>query len=65
MNAGFFATQGQQISWLPTLDTLVTALVVLGSLFETCFCKVIIVKELLSDNFVPFGKTNVLETLTY
>ncbi len=43
--------------WLP--------LVVPGSLFETCFCKVIIVKALLSNNFVPFGKTNVLETLTY
>jgi hypothetical protein len=26
---------------------------------------VIIVKALLRDNFVPFGKTNVLETLTY
>jgi hypothetical protein len=24
-----------------------------------------IVKALLSDNFVPFGKTDVLETLTY
>jgi hypothetical protein len=34
-------------------------------LFETCFCKVIIVKALLSNNFVPFGKTNILETLTY
>ncbi len=43
--------------WLP--------LVVPGSLFETCFCKVIIVRTLLSDDFVPFGKTNVLETLTY
>ncbi len=43
--------------WLP--------LVVLGSLFETCFWKVIIVEALLSNNFVPFGKTNVLETLTY
>ncbi len=43
--------------WLP--------LVVLGSLFKTCFCKVIIVKALLSENFVPFGKTNVLETLTH
>jgi hypothetical protein len=29
------------------------------------FCKVIIVEALLSDNFVPFGKTDVLETLTY
>ncbi len=36
-----------------------------GFTFETCFCKVIIVKALLSDNFVPFGKTDVLETLTY
>jgi hypothetical protein len=34
-------------------------------LFETCFCKVIIVEALLSNNFVPFGKTNILETLTY
>jgi hypothetical protein len=25
MNAGFFAMQNQQISWLPTLDNLVTA----------------------------------------
>ncbi len=43
--------------WLP--------LVVLGSLFETCFHKVIIVKASRSDDFVPFGKTNVLGTLTY
>ncbi len=43
--------------WLP--------LVVQGSLFETCFCKVTIAKALLSNNFVPFGKTDVLETLTY
>ncbi len=47
------------------LDNLVTAS---GSppdsLFETCFRKVIIVRALLSDNFVPFGKTDVLETLT-
>jgi hypothetical protein len=42
--------------WLP--------LVVPGSLFETCICKVGIVGALLSNNFVPFGKTNVLETLT-
>jgi hypothetical protein len=25
MNAGFFATQSQQISWLPMLDNLATA----------------------------------------
>ncbi len=43
--------------WLP--------LVVLGSPFETCFCMVIIVKALLSNNIILFGKTNVLETLTY
>jgi hypothetical protein len=43
----------------------VTALVVPGSPFETCFCKVIIVGALLSENFVPFGKTDVMETLTY
>ena len=36
-----------------------------GFTFETCFCKVIIVKASLSDDFVPFGKTNVLGTLTY
>ncbi len=41
--------EGQRISWLPTLDTR----------------KVIIVEALLSNNFVQFGKTNVLETLTY
>ncbi len=34
-------------------------------LFETCFCKVIVVEALLSDDFVPFGKTDILETLTY
>jgi hypothetical protein len=28
-------------------------------------CKVIVIKALLSDNFVPFGKTDILETLTY
>ncbi len=33
-------------------------------LCETCFCKVIVVEASLSDNFVPFGKTDVLETLT-
>ncbi len=43
--------------WLP--------LVVPGSLFETCFCQVIIVEALLSNNIIPFGRTNVLETLTY
>jgi hypothetical protein len=37
----------------------------MGSLFETCFRNVIIVEALLSDNFVPFGKTDVQETLTY
>ncbi len=36
-----------------------------GSLFETCFCKVIIIEASLSDDFVQFGKTDVLETLTY
>jgi hypothetical protein len=34
-------------------------------LFETCFCKVIVIGALLSDDFVPFRKTDVLETLTY
>jgi hypothetical protein len=43
--------------WLP--------LVVPDSLFETCIQKVGTVRALLSDNFVPFGKTNVPETLTY
>jgi hypothetical protein len=43
--------------WLP--------LVVPGSLFENCFLKVIVVRALLSDNFVPFGMIDVLETLTY
>ena len=28
-------------------------------------CKVIVIEASLSDNFVPFGKTDVLETLTY
>jgi hypothetical protein len=37
----------------------------MGSLFGTCFCKVGVVRALLSDDFVPFGKTDVLETLTY
>jgi hypothetical protein len=43
--------------WLP--------LVVLGSLFETCFCNVGIIGALLFDNIVSFGKTDVLETLNY
>ncbi len=43
--------------WLPQ--------VVPGSLFETCFRKVIIVKASLSNDIIIFGKTNVLETLTY
>jgi hypothetical protein len=43
--------------WLPQ--------VVPGSLFDTRFRKVGIIGALLSNNFVPFGKTNVLETLTY
>ncbi len=34
-------------------------------LFETCFHKVGIVGALLSDDIIPFGKTDVLETLTY
>jgi hypothetical protein len=34
-------------------------------LFETCFRKVIVIEALLSDDFVPFGKTDILETLTY
>jgi hypothetical protein len=49
------------LRWIPWC----LPLVVPGSLFETCFCKVIIVKALLSNDFVPFGKTDVLETLTY
>ncbi len=40
-------------------------LVVPGSLFETHFRKVGIVGASLSNNFVPFGKTDILETLTY
>jgi hypothetical protein len=36
-----------------------------GSLFETCFCKVTIVEALLSNNIILFGKTDLLETLTY
>jgi hypothetical protein len=60
-----FEMQGQRISWLPTFDNLVTASGSPGFTFETCFRKVIIVKALLSDDFVPFGKTDVLETLTY
>jgi hypothetical protein len=34
-------------------------------LFETCFRKIIIVEASLSDNIILFGKTNLLETLTY
>ncbi len=45
------------IWWLPQ--------VVPGSLIETCFCKVGIVGALLSNDIVSFGKTNILETLTY
>ncbi len=47
------------------LDNLVTASGSPGFIFETCFCKVNIVKASLSDNIVAFGKTNILETLTY
>ncbi len=57
--------QSQCISWLPTLDNLVTASGSPGLLFESCFRKVIIVEALLSDNIIPFDKTDVLETLTY
>ncbi len=39
--------------WLPQ--------VVLGSLLETCLCKVGIVKAPLSDDIIPFGKTNDLK----
>jgi hypothetical protein len=42
--------------WLPQM--------VPGPLFEICFHKIGIVGALLSDNIVPFGKTDVLETLT-
>ena len=65
MNAGFFATQSQQISWLPTITIWRLPQVVPGSLFETCFHKVDIVEALLSNNIVAFGKTIILETLTY
>ena len=65
MNAGFFAMQSQQISWLPMLGTRLLPQVVPGPLFEICFCKVGIVRALLFDNIVPFGKTEVLETLTH
>ncbi len=41
------------------------SLVVPGLLSKTFFCKVIIVGALLSDDLLSFGKTNVLETLTY
>ncbi len=66
MNAGFLECKKANESvgrlrwrpwWLP--------LVVPGSLFETCFRKVIIIKALLSNNFVQLGKTDVLKTLTY
>ncbi len=43
--------------WLPQ--------VVPGPLFEICFNKVGIIGASLFDNTVPFGKTNILETLTY
>ncbi len=43
--------------WLP--------LVVLGSLFETCFSKAGIIGASLFNNIVPFSKADVLETLTY
>ncbi len=45
------------IWWLP--------LVVPGSLYETHFHKVGIIRASLSGNFVSLGKINVLETLTY
>jgi hypothetical protein len=59
MNTVFFAMQSQQISWSPMLDNLVTASGSPGFTFQN------IIGASLSDNFVPFGKTNVLETLTY
>jgi hypothetical protein len=65
MNTDLIAMQSQQISWLPKLDNLVTASGSPGFTFETCFCKVIIIGASISDNFVPFVKTNALETLTY
>jgi hypothetical protein len=37
----------------------------MGLLFVTCFRKVIVIEASLSDDFVPLGKTDVLETLTY
>ncbi len=43
--------------WLPQ--------VVPGSLFETCFRKVTIIEASLSNDIILFGKTNLLETLTY
>ncbi len=41
------------------------SMVVPGSLFETCFRKVGIDGALLSNNIVPFSKTDILETLIY
>ncbi len=34
-------------------------------LFKTCLCKNGIVEALLFHDIITFGKTNVLETLTY
>jgi hypothetical protein len=45
------------IWWLPQ--------VVPGSFFETCFHKVVIGGALLFNDIIAFGKTDVLETLTY
>ncbi len=65
MNAGYFAMQSQQISQLPMLGTWWLPQVVSGPLSEICFRKVGIVGALLSNNIVPFGKINILETLTH
>ena len=45
------------IWWLPQ--------VVPSSLFETCFWKVGIIGASIFDHIAAFGKTNILETLTY
>ncbi len=47
------------------LDNLVTASGSPRFIFETCFRKVTIVGALLSNDIILFGKTDLLETLTY
>ncbi len=57
--------QSQRISWSSMLDNLVTASGSPGFTLQNLLLQGHFIEALLSDVIIPFGKTDVLETLTY